>query len=129
MNIVPLQRLTSVWPDVRQWICDAIEYGQGDENELDVFMALAQGRYVLFHSEGKFAAVVQITQYPRQQVATVIYAGGPGSLHAMEQTVEDMKPWLRQHGISALRIWGRAGWEKVLKMKRKGVILQVELAS
>jgi hypothetical protein len=129
MNIVPLAQLTSVWPEVRQWICDAIEYGQGDENELDVFMALAQARYALFHEPGKFAAVVQISQFPRQQVATIIYAGGPGSLEAMKQAIEDVKPWCRANGIAALRVWGRAGWEKVLKMKRKGVILQMELAS
>jgi hypothetical protein len=129
LNIVPIQQLTSVWPDVRQWICDAIEYGQGDENELDVFMSLAQSRYALFHEPGKFAAVVQVTQFPRQQVATILYAGGPGSLAAMKQAIEDVKPWCREHGIKALRVWGRKGWEKVLEMKRKGVILQVELAS
>ena len=129
VNIIPLNQLTTVWPEVRQWIADAIEYGQGDENELDVFMALAQGRYVLFHEPGKFASVVQITQYPRQQVATILYAGGPGSLQAMKQAIEDCKPWCRANNIKALRVWGRKGWEKVLQMKRKGVILQIELAS
>ncbi len=127
MNIVQIKDLTNVWPEVRPWICDAIEYGQGDENELDVFMALAQARYALFHEPGKFAAVVQVAQYPRQQVATILYAGGPGQLESMRDALEATKPWCKQNGITTLRVFGRKGWERVLGMVKKGVVLQCDL--
>ena len=126
MILVPLDQLSTVWPQVEGWIASAIDYGQGDENALDVLIALAQGRYLLFHEPKKFALVGQIQTYPRQKIGVVLYAGG-GDLEAIRKGLEEMKPWCKAQGIAALRVWGRRGWEKALSMTRKGYILQVDL--
>ena len=125
VNIVPIDKLADVWPEVAPWLERAIQHGQGDENVFDVFVALARGSYVLWHSPGRFAAVVQIVRYPRQTVATVIYCGGSG-LSEIEAAFDFGRKWGRENGVDAIRIWGREGWERLFGMKRIGVILQVE---
>lgn len=124
MKIVGPDTLSEVWPQVEGWIKAALEYGQGDENALDVLVSVACGRYLLWWEPGKFVGVVQIQQHPRQKIAAVLYAGG-NDLEGMKQAVENGKDWCREQGISQIRIWGRKGWERVLEMANKGVILQV----
>jgi hypothetical protein len=124
--LVQSDQLANVWPQVSGWIESAIEYAQGDENALDVLIALARGQYLLFHEPGKFALVGQIQHFPRQKVGTVLYCGG-GDLVAIRAAFEEMKPWCKTNGISAIRVWGRQGWERVLGLARKGSILQMSV--
>ena len=125
-HIVPIESLADVWPEVCPWIEDAIQHGQGDQNALDVFICLARGIYSLWHEPGKFAMVVHIMPQPRQKVATVIYCGG-SDLRAIAEAFEFGKKWGRENGINVIRVWGRPGWERVLGLKRIGVISQVKL--
>lgn len=122
-RLVQPQELSDVWPECEPWIAAAIACGQGDENALDVLIALARGQYLLWHERGKFAAVVQVQKFPRQTVAQILYCGGTG-LQEMQAAVEAGREWCKANGISQLRVWGRKGWEKVFNMTRKGVILQ-----
>lgn len=129
MILVEPDQLSSVWAEVEPWIKAALEYGQGDENILDVLVSLACGRYLLWYEPGRFAGVVQVVQYPRQKVATIIYAGAaPGHLEEMAEAVENGKAWCRQNHIGVIRVHGRKGWQRILGLVRKGVILQGAVA-
>lgn len=126
MRIIQPQELSEYWPKVQGWIEEAIEYGQGDESSLDVLLALARGQYLLWYAE-EFAGVVQVVKFPRQTVATVLYAGG-SNLEGMKKAILDEGvSWCRASGIDCVRIWGRNGWERVLGIPRKGVIMQLDL--
>lgn len=127
MILVSPEQLSDVWSQASGWIASALEYGQGDENLTDVLVSIAVGRYILFFERGKFAIVAQVQHFPRQKVITVLYCGG-GDLDAIKQGIEEAKPWCKTQGITAFRVWGRVGWERILKMSRKGVILQAELS-
>jgi hypothetical protein len=122
--LVTPDRLADTWPAVAPWIAEAINRreGGGDENLIDVLLAIARGHYALWWEPGKFAAVAQIVNHPRQRVATILYCGG--ELESLLQMYESARRWCRQNGIDVIRIWGRAGWERALGMKRIGVILQ-----
>ena len=121
MRIVPVDELESVWPKVVKWIESAIDYGQGDEDALDVAIAIHNGHYDLWFDE-KFAAVVQTVKHPKQTVATIIYCGG--ELDSLLTMYAEAKHYARANNIDAIRVWGRQGWEKVLGMRRIGIILQ-----
>lgn len=122
MILVTPDQLANTWPAVEAWIASAVDENQGDENTLDVLIAIARGQYALWHEPGHFAAVAQIVNQPRQRVATILYCGG--ELGSLLQMYESARRWCRMNGIDVIRIWGRQGWEKVLGMQRIGVILQ-----
>lgn len=126
MVIVQPNELANVWPQVIGWIESAIKYAQGDENALDVLIALARGQYILFHEPGKFALVGQVQTYPRQKIGTVLYCGGD-DLVAIREGFKQAIPWCKANGITGMRVWGREGWERLFDMTRIGVILQVEI--
>jgi hypothetical protein len=119
--------LANAWPPVSGWIAEAINRREnlGDENLLDVLIAIARGRYDLWVEQGKGAVVVQVTQFPRQKVATILYAGG--ELNSIVEMYQEAKKLARQYGIQVLRTYGRMGWEKALDLKRVSVILQETL--
>ena len=123
MKVVEAHELRAVWPQVEAWIGAAVALNPGDETTLDVLIALARGVYVLFHETGKFAAVVSITQFPAQRVATIVYFGGSG-IDEIKRGFEWGKTWGRANGIDVVRTFGRPGWERVMGLKRVGVILQ-----
>ncbi len=126
MVVVQPHELRHVWPQVEAWIVAAIERNQGDENTLDVLIALARGIYLLFVEPGKFAAVVQIQHFPAQKVGTIVYFGGRG-LDDIKAGFEAGKQWGRENGINVVRTYGRPGWERVIGLKKTGVILQETL--
>lgn len=126
MILVQPQDLANVWPKCEGWISEAVKVNQGDENLLDVLIALARGHYLLWFEPNRFAAVVQVISHPRQKVATVLYLGGSG-LEQMPQLFEEGKLWCRANGISVIRTFGREGWQRAIGLKRVGVILQTEV--
>lgn len=113
-----------MWPSVESLLGQAVARNQGDESLLDVFIALAQGKYSLWIEPGVFAAVAQIVEHPRQKVATILYLGG-SNMDAIKAGFEAFRVICRKGGIDVVRIWGRQGWERALGIKRVGVILQV----
>jgi hypothetical protein len=126
MVLVKPEELRDVWPQALPWIDAAVARNQGDEKTIDVLIALARGVYLLFWEPGKFAAVVTIAQYPSQKVATIVYFGGKG-LDDIKAGFEAGKAWGRANGINVVRTYGRPGWERVVKLKKVGVILQENL--
>jgi hypothetical protein len=125
MMLVPHFELGTVWPQVQGWLEDAIKVNQGDENLMDVARALDRGDYELWLEPGKFAAVVQIQEFPRQRVALLLYGGGV--LESFLDMYGEAKRIAKERGIDVIRVWGRAGWERALGMKRVGLILQETL--
>lgn len=120
------EQLQDIWPKVRHWIERALEYGTGDEQLSDVFLGIARGYYGLWYSEGEFALVFQIWNYPRQRVGTIVYAGGD-DLAAIVRAWDYAQEECVRRGIQMLRMWGRPGWEKILGAKRVGIILQARV--
>jgi hypothetical protein len=129
MRIVQPHELAETWGKVRRWIEEAIEYGQGDEDADDVLIGLARGIYCLWYEPDEFAGVVQVFRHPRQTVATVLYAGGESNvLVKMKAAIlKDGIEWCRSNGIGCIRVYGREGWERVLGIPRKGIVMQLDL--
>lgn len=125
MRNIPLDELANTWPKVLPWIEEAISRSDGDENATDVLIALARGTYALFASENS-AAVAQLVRWPRQSVFTVLYASGK-DLASCRSAFEFGKQWCRANGVQVFRIHARAGWERALGLKRRGVILEERL--
>lgn len=121
MRIVSADELEAVWPRVLPWIDAAVKHGQGDEDAVDIGVAIYHGRYDLWLHD-KFAAVVQVVRYQKQTVLTILYIGG--EMKSILPLFEFAKAWCKENGVHVLRTYGRPGWERVTELKRVGVILQ-----
>jgi hypothetical protein len=122
--LVEPSQLAHVWPDVVPWIKEAVEKNQGDENTLDVLLAIARGQYSLW-ADKHFAAVTQVVNYPRQRVLTILYIGG--DLTNILPLFDDAKAYCKANKVDVLRTYGRPGWEKVTGLEKAGVILQTRI--
>lgn len=124
MNLVPPEGLANAWPKVEAWISEAIDQNQGDENLLDVLIAIARGHYGLW-MDAHFACVTQLVTYPQQRVLTLLYIGG--ELDHILAMFDWAKEWCKQNKVDVLRTYGRPGWERVTGLSKVGVILQTEI--
>ena len=121
---VSVAQLSDAWPACAPWLAKALEHGQGDENLTDILIALARGTYGLWMASDH-CTVVQVMKYPRQSVLTILYVGG--SLDAIARSFKFAQEYCKANGIEVIRVWGRAGWERVLGLERIGVISQVRV--
>lgn len=129
MNIVALNKLADVWPHVEGWLQRAVDQNLGDENLLDVLIALAQNRYSLWYEPNRCALVTQIQEYPRQKVIVLLYAGAPegsGAVERFKQLWEQERETLRAAGIARVRMYGLRDWGKALGVESR-FVTQVEL--
>ena len=125
MKLIAPEQLSKVWPRVEAWINEAVKVNQGDENLLDVLIAIARGHYLLFEGP-TFAVVGQVQPHPQQTVGMILYCGG-SDMAGIAQGFEEGKQWCKANGISVMRTFGRPGWAKVLDLMPAGVILQINL--
>lgn len=128
MALIQPHQLADAWPQVRDWIAAAIAVGPGDENEHDVFIALARGQYQLWH-EDRLAVVTQVQQYPRQKVLMVLYAGAPehsGAVERLHALLARERQAFKDAGIAKLRVQGPRDWSPQLKT-RPYYVAQVDI--
>lgn len=129
MNLVPLHKLADVWPLVEGWLGPAVNQNLGDENLLDVFIALAQNRYSLWYEPERCALITQIQEYPRQKIIVLLYAGAPegsGAVECFKELWTQERESLRAVGITRVRMYGLRDWGKVLGVEPR-FVTQVEL--
>ena len=127
MYLVKPNQLADVWPLVHAWIERAMDCSTGDENSLDVLIAIAREQYFLFHEPDKFAAVAQIQNHPRHKICFVAYVGGTDLRLIKESFHNVLFPWAKKLGCYAVRCCGRSGWRRVMDMYDVGTALQLNL--
>jgi hypothetical protein len=129
MTIVPINKLADVWPHVESWLARAVEQNLGDENLLDVFIAIAQNRFSLWYEPDRCALVTQIQEYPRQKVMALLYVGAPegsGAVTLLKLLLEQERAALKAVGITQLRAYGLRDWGTVFDVAPR-FVTQVEL--
>lgn len=129
---VPPDVVNQVWPKIAGLIFVAMKKGQVGSFE-SVKTDILEGRALLWLAwDGESpnveaAAVTLIEQTEWRKVCTIVACGGAHMerwIHLLE-TIED---YGRAEKCSAARIFGRAGWERMLtSYRRKRVILEKAL--
>jgi hypothetical protein len=94
-----------------------------------------QGRYglwVVVDDNMKVALITEILEYPQKRTLAVPFCGGEE--HLIDQWLPDivraMDDHARHNGCVSVEIFGRPGWEKILKgydYKKRYVVLEREI--
>jgi hypothetical protein len=116
-QIIRPQDVATVWPFAAPWLQIAIE-ANGEGYDLAELMASFQsGNRQLWSSVGdtyRGFLVTEVIQTHRGKEVHLILAGGYG----LEQWFPELgviELWARSLGANELKIWGRKGWERLLR--------------
>jgi len=83
------------------------------------------------HENDKITAVfvTQIINNPKRKILTIPYVGAEsGTIDTWIEAMDVFKAFAKEHGCTAIRGWGRKGWEKVLKPDSVRIEFDIEVA-
>jgi hypothetical protein len=110
--------IDEAWPDVAPIIEKALPYSDGKYELEDIYKGIQSRDLQLWAAsrEGKATSVMvtKIIQYPKAKtLLMMIYAGE--HTDNMTQFLPPIYTWAKKLGCTDVEIYGRAGWERVLK--------------
>lgn len=129
--MVPQDEIVPMWPLVRPWVLDALEYTGGRASEASVLFDLATQKNTLWvvYSEEKGRIVafftLKVVKYTGRQLLSGELLGG-GDLEDWAGAVCDtLRRYAKDTGCDGVEMYGRAGWERVLPKLgwRKAMVL------
>jgi hypothetical protein len=118
---VPAQFLAHAWIEAAPLIEKALKFASDKLDIVDVFERLSTGRYSLWVvTEGETIVVAMITEvmdYPAKRTLGVPFCGG--HVGTIDKWLPDILTALdahaRHNGCQSVEVWGRPGWERLLK--------------
>ena len=72
------------------------------------------------------SAITQITDYPQKRVLTIVLLGG-GRMNEWLPLLNQLEKWGIDEGCEQIELYGRPGWEKVLKWEKTYIALKKNL--
>lgn len=119
LTFTPIHRnlLHSYWPQLKEFIGDALARAHDSMTLDDVLGLLIEGKSNLF---GAFenhkpvgACTVEILQFPRTRIALIAQLGGH-DIERLLTLLPQLDMWVRDHECDTMRLLGRRGWERML---------------
>ena len=127
-SLVPAAYVDDVWPAVKPFIEEALQYGQGKYELDDVYSLLTTYNYPLwiaFDDEGiKGAVITRFVQYPRKKYLVVEFCGGKDGWNWKSPMLAILKAWARDNECDAIEAGGRVGWVRVFRPEGSKLVSQ-----
>lgn len=109
---------TDIFEKIEQLLRSALQYADNKYDLEDIKTGLVSRALQLWIAEkdGKITtcAVTQITKYPRETRATIMFCAG-SELNKLISFQDIFYQWARENGCKSIELYGRPGWEGVLK--------------
>lgn len=111
--------IDDVWQQVAPFLNEAISYSDGKftlRKLHDLLVAKHMQLWVAVTKKNiiKACAVTEIVDYPAKRVLFIVFAAGI-EMHEWIKNIEVLQNFAAYHDCEAVEIYGRPGWEKVLK--------------
>lgn len=107
-----------VWGAAAPFIRLALDEGEGESTERDVFTAIVRGAMHLWlakdGNEIKGALVTEFSAYDRKRALILRYAGGQ-DLDDYLPFLPEIEEWGRKNDCQLCEVFGREGWRRKLK--------------
>ena len=105
-------QVPEVWGEVGKHVRAALEHGNGEYLEIDIFDALV-GQKMQLWRDGDTIAVTTIIRYPRKTTCLIVLSGG--SIENVRRSLPLLEQWAKAQGCHAMDVAGRKGWLRELK--------------
>lgn len=120
VSLVPQGEVPLVWDQVKDFLEGATDRTDGRVDIYDVQDELEMGSYQLwiaFTGTGEIVGAVttRIIEYPQRRMLHGDMAGGKGLKDWQTKMLELLDQFAKDQKCSAFEMYGRRGWEKVLK--------------
>lgn len=119
--VVTADMVDNFWEMVKPLLSPATEIA-GETTVEDLYPELKNGNKLLWisydDSQGLYgSAVTSIVQHPLKRVLLLEYLGAVP--HTMQRCFDEVKDtfikWAKHHDCDSIELYGRKGWERVLK--------------
>jgi hypothetical protein len=125
-------KIDSVWTDVLPYLRQALAYDCDDHNEQDIYHLLRSRDlqlWVAYTNTGCYAmCITQILYLKKGKRLCLRYLAGE-EMEKWFHFWKIIKEWAKEQGCTKCRIYGRSGWEKLLKPEFKKIytVMEAEL--
>ncbi len=110
--------LDQFWGEARFLLKRAIDLSDRKYTVDSIYKRLVKGDFqlwiVLVDEVMMMAGVTQIIIYPAKKVCTIMFLGGKNIL-LWNDTYAIFEAWARNLGCDSIEIWGRQGWQRMMK--------------
>lgn len=119
VSAVPKELVPTIWPQVEQYMEDAVAYSSGKYSTSDVLDLVLEYDYPLwiafYGSDIKGAVITRFIDYPRKRYLSVEMCGGTDRVAWQKPMLEMLRNWAKDNKCDAIEAHGRVGWERVFK--------------
>ena len=117
-HLISAEDVPYIWDDVAPMLHRVKEHSEG-ELEIDDFLdhLTMGGMQLWIATEDKeiiMSAVTQIISYPQKRVLRVIALAGENFREVHDNCINMVEAFAIKNQCSALELWGRKGWKKML---------------
>lgn len=117
-HLISAEDVPYIWDDVGPMLHRIQEHSEG-ELETDDFLdqLMMGGMQLWIATEDKeivMSAVTQIIQYPQKKILRVIALAGENFKEVHDNCINMVEAFAIKNQCSALELWGRKGWKKML---------------
>ena len=117
-HLISAEDVPYIWDDVGPMLARIQEHSEGELETDDFLEQLMMGGMQLWIStedkEIVMSAVTQIIQYPQKKILRVIAIAGENFKEVHDNCINMVEAFAIKHECSALELWGRKGWKKML---------------
>ena len=117
-HILEPEDVECVWDKVEPILARVVSRSEGELETDDIFDLVAEGRMQLWivvkDKESIAALVTQIITYPQKRVLRLVSLAGEGIQEFIHFLDTIVLSFAIQKGCTALELWGRKGWKKLL---------------
>ena len=117
-HLISAEDVQYIWDDVGPMLHRIQEHSEG-ELETDDFLdhLMMGGMQLWISTEDKkiiMSAVTQIIEYPQKKILRVIAIAGENFKEVHDNCINMVESFAIKNQCSALELWGRKGWKKML---------------
>ena len=118
---IPHDEIEEWWPALAPLVRKPLEHEKVKELTTDDILDRIKSRDMqcwIAHEDGQILSVgiTEIIEYPQRRVLGLPFLGAvKGSIDHWFEYFEVIKDFARAHDCDVVRIWGRKGWERVMK--------------